>query len=105
MQIINIKFLNPAQFSLGLSLRPCSHIPQRELPAPLESAQLNIAASGTYVLFALACAAAYFWSTICVPETRGRSLEEMDALFNTVAGTETAQRKQEVRWPTVEQGM
>lgn len=52
--------------------------------------------SGTYVLFSVACLAAYFWSKICVPETRGRSLEEMDALFNTDVGTETAQRKRNV---------
>lgn len=52
--------------------------------------------SGTYVVFALACLGAFFWSWLVVPETKGRSLEEMDTLFNSDAGAESAHHKHEV---------
>lgn len=56
----------------------------------------HTSASGTYLVFALSCLAAFFWSWLVVPETKGRSLEEMDALFNSDAGTEGAHLKHEV---------
>jgi hypothetical protein len=50
------------------------------------------------MLFSCGCIAAFFWSKHLVPETRGRSLEEMDTLFDSAAGQEIAQRKREVRF-------
>jgi len=71
-----------------------------------------IAASpgGTYVVFALACVGAFFWSWLVVPETMGRSLEEMDTLFNSDAGAETAHYKHEIEqslglWRQVESAL
>ncbi|KAF8317607.1 general substrate transporter [Clavulina sp. PMI_390] len=52
--------------------------------------------SGTYMVFSFSCLAAFFWSWLVVPETKGRSLEEMDSLFNSDAGAEGASLKREL---------
>lgn len=36
---------------------------------------------GTYIFFAAFCAIAFFFVYFCVPETKGKSLEDMDAVF------------------------
>ena len=42
---------------------------------------LQSAGFGTYVFFAFWCGLAIFWAYFFVPETKGRSLEEMDQVF------------------------
>lgn len=48
---------------------------------------------GTYVFFAVFCAVALVWVYFLVPETNGRTLEQMDSVFKdkTTAG-ETERR-------------
>lgn len=41
---------------------------------------------GTYVFFAAMCIAAGIWVCLCVPETKGRTLEDMDQVFGDGAG-------------------
>lgn len=52
--------------------------------------------SGTFMVFACACFAAYLWSTYVVPETANVSLEEVDAVFRSSVGQEDAQLKSQV---------
>ena len=55
-------------------------------------------ASGTFLVFAAACALGYVWSTFFVPETANVSLEEMDAVFGSSAGREDVALKRQVRF-------
>lgn len=51
----------------------------------------------TFLLLASACAAAFIWSTLVVPETRGLSLEEIDVLFSSSMGQVDQRRRKQVR--------
>ena len=48
---------------------------------------------GTYVFFAAFCALAIIWVYFLVPETNGRTLEQMDAVFQDKTTTEEAERR------------
>ena len=48
---------------------------------------------GTYVFFAAFCALAIIWVYFLVPETNGRTLEQMDAVFKDKSTTEEAERR------------
>ena len=52
--------------------------------------------SGTFALFASACAGAYIWAAVVVPETKGLSLEEIDAIFSSSFGRQDKERRKEV---------
>lgn len=50
---------------------------------------------GTYVFFCIFCALSFVWTWFFVPETNGRTLEEMDSVFKDNTGSsEQAQRAQ-----------
>lgn len=51
---------------------------------------------GTYLFFAGFCLIAVFFTYFCVPETRGKSLEEMDAVFGDTAAQEEKTRLMEI---------
>ncbi|OZJ05111.1 hypothetical protein BZG36_01380 [Bifiguratus adelaidae] len=51
---------------------------------------------GAYVFFAAFCFLAFFWVLIFVPETKGRTLEEMDEVFGSKAGTVDVQLMQRI---------
>ena len=44
----------------------------------------------------MACAAAFIWSSVIVPETKGLSLEEIDVLFSSSAGQIDHRRRKQV---------
>lgn len=49
---------------------------------------------GTYVFFACFCVLAAIWAYFCVPETSGKTLEQMDEVFHdNVAGEESQLRR------------
>lgn len=49
---------------------------------------------GAYAFFAVFCLLSLVWTYFFVPETRGRTLEEMDSVFQDIANEEeTARRK------------
>ncbi|KIM23971.1 hypothetical protein M408DRAFT_27419 [Serendipita vermifera MAFF 305830] len=49
----------------------------------------------TFALLSSACGAAYVWSTVFVPETKGLSLEEVDALFSSSMGRIDQERRKQ----------
>lgn len=51
--------------------------------------------------FAVACFIGYLWSTYVVPETGNVSLEEMDAVFGSNAGTEDVRLKHQVGYTSL----
>ncbi|KAG6330207.1 hypothetical protein ID866_8883 [Astraeus odoratus] len=54
-----------------------------------------LAVVATFLLFAIACFAAHIWSVHVVPETAGVSLEDMDAVFGSLAGKRDGKAKEE----------
>lgn len=51
---------------------------------------------GTYIFFAAFCFIAFFFTYFFVPETRGKSLEEMDVVFGDTAAHEEKARLMEI---------
>jgi MFS family permease len=51
---------------------------------------------GTYLFFAGFSVIAFFFTYFCVPETRGKSLEEMDEVFGDTAAQEEKTRLMEI---------
>ncbi|KAH6686943.1 general substrate transporter [Plectosphaerella plurivora] len=51
---------------------------------------------GTYLFFAGCSVLAFFFTFFCVPETRGKSLEEMDEVFGDTAAQEEKTRLMEI---------
>ena len=46
---------------------------------------------GTYIFFAVFLAAGFFWVWLYLPETKNRTLEEMDRVFGSHSSEEDAQ--------------
>ncbi|PCH36570.1 general substrate transporter [Wolfiporia cocos MD-104 SS10] len=57
---------------------------------------MEVSASGTFMIFAVACFLGYLWSTYLVPETANVSLEEIDAVFGSDAGLEELELKSQI---------
>lgn len=49
---------------------------------------IEYAGFGTYVFFACFCFLGAIWAYMLVPETKGRTLEELDEVFRDGAGKE-----------------
>lgn len=47
---------------------------------------------GTYIFFAAFCLLAFAFTFFCIPETRGKTLEDMDLIFGDTAAHEEKQR-------------
>lgn len=52
--------------------------------------------NAAYVFFAIFCAMAYVFTFYCVPETRGRTLEEMDQVFGDRTASADQERKNRI---------
>lgn len=48
---------------------------------------------GTYVFFAVFCGLAGVWAVLLVPETKGKTLEEIDILFGDASGEEESEMR------------
>ncbi|KAK3716144.1 hypothetical protein LTR37_006589 [Vermiconidia calcicola] len=48
---------------------------------------------GAYTFFAIFCGLSAVWAFLAVPETKGRSLEDMDKVFGDNAGEADVQRR------------
>lgn len=48
---------------------------------------------GAYIFFAVFCVLSGIWTFFCVPETNGRTLEQMDHVFKDVRGEEEMARR------------
>lgn len=55
----------------------------------------------TYIFFAVMCFLAGVWATLLVPETSGKTLEEMDAVFGDTSGQEERDLVREAAYATV----
>ncbi|OCT45448.1 High-affinity glucose transporter [Cladophialophora carrionii] len=56
----------------------------------------NTRGFGAYTFFAVFCALSFLWTWFCVPETRGRSLEDMDQVFGDRAAVSDRVRRKEI---------
>lgn len=57
---------------------------------------VHITGYGAYVFFAIFCALSFVWTFFLVPETKGRSLEQMDDVFGDSTSGEEQSRRQEI---------
>lgn len=57
---------------------------------------VHITGYGAYVFFAIFCALSFAWTFLLVPETKGRSLEQMDDVFGDGTSGEEQSRRQEI---------
>lgn len=53
----------------------------------------NASDYAAYTFFAIFCIGAFIFTFVCVPETSGRSLEDMDAVFGDHTAIEDGERK------------
>jgi tRNA(Arg) A34 adenosine deaminase TadA len=51
---------------------------------------------GTYVFFCIFCAISFVWVYFLVPETNGRTLEQMDSVFKDRSTNEETERRAEI---------
>lgn len=58
---------------------------------------LSAWAWGTYIFFAVFLAGSIFWVWLCLPETKGATLEEMDRVFKSHVGAEDAEMLAQAR--------
>ncbi|KAL4928116.1 sugar porter family MFS transporter [Aspergillus undulatus] len=58
---------------------------------------------GAYVFFAVFCVLAFIWAYFCVPETSGRTLEQMDAVFKDNSSSAERGRRQAIENELMEQ--
>jgi hypothetical protein len=57
---------------------------------------VEFSAYGAYVFFAFFCLLSLLWVYYFVPETMGKSLEEMDHVFKDLRGTDEEERKKQI---------
>ncbi|KAF9463521.1 general substrate transporter [Collybia nuda] len=82
--------------SKGVALSTASNWLNNFLIGLATPVMMETSPSSTFMVFAVACFLAYFWSTYLVPETANVSLEEIDAVFNSSAGAEDVLLKREI---------
>ncbi|KAH9235828.1 hypothetical protein K456DRAFT_1748443 [Colletotrichum gloeosporioides 23] len=58
---------------------------------------------GTCVFFATFCLGSLLWTSFCVPETNGRTLEEMDKVFHDRTGASDIERKSRILQEFIEE--
>ncbi|KAJ9497577.1 hypothetical protein H2202_007001 [Exophiala xenobiotica] len=56
----------------------------------------NTRGFGAYTFFAVFCALSFVWAWFCVPETKGRTLEDMDRVFGDRAAVADKARRREI---------
>jgi hypothetical protein len=56
----------------------------------------NTRGFGVYTFFAVFCALRFVWAWFCVPETKGRTLEDMDRVFGDRAAVADKATRREI---------
>lgn len=51
---------------------------------------------GTFIFFAAFAVVAGIWTILCVPETKDKTLEQLDRLFNDETGKRDEERRQRI---------
>jgi sugar porter (SP) family MFS transporter len=75
-----------------------SHASQGLITPPL----IQNTGAGAYTFFAVFCLLAFVFTFICVPETAGKTLEEMDAVFKDISSDAEEQKKTRIMADIVE---
>jgi hypothetical protein len=58
--------------------------------------------AGAYTFFAVFCLLAFIFTFFCVPETAGKTLEEMDSVFKDISSEAEEQKKTRIMADIVE---
>ncbi|KAI0359557.1 general substrate transporter [Trametes cingulata] len=82
--------------SKGVALSTASNWTNNFLIGLLTPVFMEHSATGTFLIFAIACTLGYVWSTYSVPETANVSLEEIDAVFGSSAAQEDMALKRQI---------
>lgn len=70
----------------GVALSTCSNWLNNFIIGLITPPLVQGTGFGTYVFFAVFCLLSLLWTYFFVPETAGRSLEQMDAVFGDARG-------------------
>jgi len=82
--------------SRGVALSTASNWANNFVVGLVTPTLLEKSAILTFLIFAFACIAAYFWATWHVPETSKVSLEDMDRVFVSSVGKEDAELRYQI---------
>lgn len=82
--------------SKGVALSTCSNWLNNFIIGLITPPLVHITGYGAYVFFAIFCALSFAWTFLLVPETKGRSLEQMDDVFGDGTSGEEQSRRQEI---------
>ena len=77
-----------ASRSKGVALATCLNWLSNSTVGIATPPMISSIGFGTYVFFAFWCTLAGIWATFLVPETKGRTLEQMDEIFGDTSGQE-----------------
>lgn len=84
----------------GVALATSSNWPNNFIIGLITPPLVQSAGFGAYVFFAVFCVLSGVWTYFCVPETNGRTLEQMDHVFKDGNG-----EKERVRRERIEQAL
>lgn len=80
----------------GVALSTCSNWFNNFIIGLITPPLLQHAGYGAYILFAVFCLLSGIWTFFFVPETAGKSLEEMDAVFGDSTGQSDEARRRTI---------
>lgn len=80
----------------GVALSTCSNWFNNFIIGLITPPLIQHTGYGAYVFFAVFCLLSAIWTFFCVPETAGKSLEEMDAVFGDRAGHSDEARRRSI---------
>lgn len=80
-----------------MALSTCSNWSNNFIVGLLTPPLVERTAYGTYVVFAIFCLLSLVWTLLFVPETSGKTLEEMDHLFSDAGSAAEYARIERIR--------
>ncbi|KAF2129923.1 MFS sugar transporter-like protein [Dothidotthia symphoricarpi CBS 119687] len=86
----------------GVALSTCSNWFNNFIIGLITPPLVQNTGFGAYTFFAVFCALAFLFTFFCVPETAGKSLEQMDEVFKDVSSEAEEQRKARIMRDIVE---
>ncbi|KAF9700917.1 hypothetical protein EKO04_000455 [Ascochyta lentis] len=86
----------------GVALSTCSNWFNNFIIGLITPPLVQNTGYGAYTFFAVFCLLAFIFTFFCIPETAGKSLEQMDEVFKDVNSVEEEQRKARIMGDIVE---
>ncbi|RDW57516.1 hypothetical protein BP6252_13776 [Coleophoma cylindrospora] len=77
----------------GVSISTCSNWLNNFIIGLITPPLVQNTGFGAYIFFAVFCLGSFAWTYFCVPETNGKTLEEMDEVFKDRGNAEDTARK------------